>query len=1540
MGTNWSRRLGLAGILTLVGWTSVGVGCAEERAPINQVQADALSKHFFVGASLSDLSDDPEFYMRNTVVDVPYGAAQDGLFTATYAQPLNRVKWEISETTLIARQTYEHIQNSDGNGSQRTNNGQVVAMFNIESHFDIRRSYNPQTGEETNIITENTTDRPWYQREYVRVDWSKNLVTDGYAVDTLSMLGILGGVTWDPESYYISDPSNPDAPLFQQDQGYFDVTTKAFATPQTITTPFGTFPACFLPSDYGGSSVYPVANCNATEVTLRLSFKVVPPTDYEPTDWNGNKMDAFGWFTQDRYGYDRNYGVLDDSWHHFASRYNIWDKSHIDGTQCAADSWRDANGNVQLYKTDGKGNYLTDPKSGLPIVAAANDPNGKPFTLSQIGANVHRDLNNNGTEDECEFFATNNSTQTLLHPGARCDEFSNKCAAPLYERNIKTIPWYYGPNSAPDLFPSTAQALNQWNIAVKRAATIGRMVEANRVGVQYGGEPLDGNSNPVYPSEQDLLNDQATGKPAIPEVFVLCHNPTIPADNPACMPGGKQVTARLGDIRYNIVNIIPTPQTPSPWGIMVDADDPLTGEKVATSVNEWGAVLDIAAQGTEDLLRWINGEITDQQIASGQYLKDWVTASKLGTAQYQPTTLTAQEIKTRLNSIDRSLANLNGLTASDMKNSPPQVRAAAAAATLGNRLGPPLDATFEGQRQAMIGTPWEVQLVTPEGLQAAGLDPSTPVASDPNALSQASPLRGMNPGLNRWIRHMRDVTMENQASCMIEQPEPDALVGMARQAARLYPLPNTSDANYPAEKFGRDQKLHQWIREQFHISVIAHEMGHSMGLRHNFTGSMDALNYHTEYWQLRTRNGQEHFCGYAGRFTDQIDATTPHTNGTDCVGPRWVDPITDTEVNGLVWKWGSSTVMDYPGDQTQDMNTIGFYDKAAMRFGYADVVDIEPDAKNSSRGPNINPSTGLGMDKGGSYTLVLDGFGGIGGQTIGGWHYSTYQDKFNPLGISAAQGCTQQSDPNDPLSATCPGPQLDFVMRRDMSSGEASSAGDVFKFGAAVATALPGQTVAKWAQVASPLPALQGKNGQVRHPYMFGSDEFADIGNVPVFRFDAGADSYEQFQFLISTYENRYIFDNFRRDRTTFSTNVQVHRAEDRYFDKIQGITKSLALLVGLGLDPSDPGSLLPLSLGASDGFAMFVRVLTRPEPGPFAIQVPSQTGLALNYAAAEDANGLIQKPLGDFQVALGSGEGRYLHNDYDYSQGYYWSDYQTQVGSYHEKVRAIYYLTEAYNRFVSNSKQDYIDGRYKNLNYSSLYPNQMRRLFAQLMQNDPMTLGPFVIPPKQVDPNHIVVHVQYMPWEKYDPNVASTVNLDYSAGAVVVDPLIGWEEQYPSLFNAFYYGATTLTMDWVDQMRIFSPGGGDTVSIPANQQIGYVDPATGLDYIARDYGYEVINTAYSTQVAKGSGARMLQYANMLAAQTYQVTATAPNGELTYAVDGNNNPICKVDSLTCQTNAATLRLYSANLDTVRQLGFAFGYGPGGHCDPESPTPCH
>jgi hypothetical protein len=778
---------------------------------------------------------------------------------------------------------------------------------------------------------------------------------------------------------------------------------------------------------------------------------------------------------------------------------------------------------------------------------------------------------------------------------------------------------------------------------------------------------------------------------------------------------------------------------------------------------------------------------------------------------------------------------------------------------------------FEAFRQKMIGTDLETKLVTPHMLQAAGMDPSTPVAGNDSAANTASILRGMNPGLNKWINRQRSVAMEQKGYCDVEQPEPDALVGMARMAQKLYPLPDSKDPNYAAEKLQRDQSLHQWIREQFHVSVIAHEMGHSMGLRHNFTGSIDSLNYKQQYWQLRTRNNQEKAC---------TDVFTPNTDGTKCVGPRWMDPVTEQEVNGLIWKWGSSTVMDYPGDQTQDMNDIGSYDKAAMRFCYGQVVDVDTDATQSN-------------NKGASYIQQLDGFGGISGQSVGGYHYSRYNDQFHIL-----NNCGAQTDPNDPLSAHCDWFKLDYVPMRDMQT--------VDKYSAAV-TAVRPDLVSYW--------AVQPGTKHVRHPYMFGSDEFADIGNMPVFRFDSGADAYEQIQFITTTYENRYIFDNFRRNRVTFSSHGVMSRMMDRYFDKIQSMVKTLGLMVELSSNPSgdesDPGNLMPLALGAPDVMLTFMRAMTRPEPGPYNTPATDASiGQVLPFAGAEDINGMINNPTGAFMIPVGSGDGRFIENDYDYTQGYWWGDYQTKSGSWADKYIGSYYLNEAYNNFISNSEQDYIDGRYKNLNFASLYPDQMRRFEAQYMAGDPETLGPYVnVPSGQL--GNAQPAVMYPAWDQYD----AANGLQYPAGATVIDPLVGWEAQYPALFITWWFGSTNLVSDTQNQLRVWSPGDQGTVDVPKSETNLFRDPVSGVVYAARSYGQEKVNSAVGYQTEKGIAARMLQYADTLAKQAYG----APTGQDVDPITGAQYNVYDVNNVVNPTVAAKLHGYVANLDIAREI---------------------
>src|SRR5689334_21053509 len=87
----------LAGLSLLSLAITGAAGCAEERDPINRVQPNALPKAFFVGADYVGSQDDPEFFARASITDVGYGAAQDGLFTSTYAQPTSVIKWEITE---------------------------------------------------------------------------------------------------------------------------------------------------------------------------------------------------------------------------------------------------------------------------------------------------------------------------------------------------------------------------------------------------------------------------------------------------------------------------------------------------------------------------------------------------------------------------------------------------------------------------------------------------------------------------------------------------------------------------------------------------------------------------------------------------------------------------------------------------------------------------------------------------------------------------------------------------------------------------------------------------------------------------------------------------------------------------------------------------------------------------------------------------------------------------------------------------------------------------------------------------------------------------------------------------------------------------------------------------------------------------------------------------------------------------------------------------------------------------------------------------
>ena len=614
MQAKWLGRIGLAALVFgVVGSSSGMVGCAAERDPINRVQANAIPKSLLVGSDYEGTADDPEFYARSMVVNVPYGeSGSDFLMFTNTINNMAKIKWQIQENFLVGRISFERFNGTDGQGLPTTKdadgkpkaiaeqNGLVVYQFPITGQFDIRRDYNPQTGEEANVVVENATDRPWYQRDYVRVDFSQNLVTTAYDFDTLSLLGVYNGITYSPTNFDIRDPNSPDAPQFDLDNGYFDITNKLFAEPKMLNIWGMTFPGCLLPNIIGGGTE-PVGNCNPNEITVRHSFKKVVDTDYEAAHWDGQKFETYGAFTMNRNGYSQDYGARDEQWKRPISRYNIWERSH----------------------------YYADPEKLTGAISCAADAD-----CSQVPTNV-----------------------APVNGMSKCDTFVGKCTLPFTARKAKAIVWHYSEGSSPEFWEPTRDATEEWDAAMRAAVVSAKYAECKRYGSGECGNPITGN----FADEEDAMylvkeinackrgdiqgKDKTTcdtyaqelgdargyaqsviDVAKMPPMVILCHGPVSEKDPKECGAPGK--VARLGDLRHHLVTNVATVQTNSPWGIMSDSNDPITGEHVAASINVWTHVNHLFSRGLVDTMRYIAGELKTEDITDGKYIDAFAQAAK------------------------------------------------------------------------------------------------------------------------------------------------------------------------------------------------------------------------------------------------------------------------------------------------------------------------------------------------------------------------------------------------------------------------------------------------------------------------------------------------------------------------------------------------------------------------------------------------------------------------------------------------------------------------------------------------------------------------------------------------------------------------------------------------------------------------------------------------------------------------------------------------------------------------------------------------
>ena len=1582
-----------SGVLLLVA-AGLLAACAEERAPINRVQPYALPKAFFIGENYQSVDDDPEFWSQTTLVDVGYGAMQDGLFTSTYAQPMSRLKWQITEDMLIGRAAYERINNSDGKGAVtglKTQNGTIAVAFAISSQFDIVNQYNSTTGEKLNVVEENNYDRPWYEREYIRVDFSKNLMNDSYDFDTASMIGVYGSIEYEPLSYYVSNPQDEEAPYFDFEENYFDITSKVFAKPGLIDLSdlgwgIDNFPSCYLDADFRGGT-FPAGNCNPVEITLRQSFRKVVDNDFAPEVEDGWRFMAFGAFAfAERRGFDRKYGMTDDQFYRFKSTFPIWERNHY-----YAD-WENPTADT-----------MSDP---IPCFTPDTTP---------AGSSPHRDANGNGTEDECEAV-----TAETGFGGSKCDEFKQMCTLPYRARTPKPMAWYYTNGSDKRFYEPSAYAAHQWDASLRSAVATAMYTEcmsealtgttdrdaiaaARDTCTRGEWKPFfgqqDSNDDLLFLSQEmddcrsqrayaDLAGDEDACKSAIkakgdalgaepgvisqaqmPEMIVFCHSP-VQADDPAlCAPEDERLpvdldawmcaearstgnaemlenclaarNVRLGDLRYHVVNVVQTPQTPSPWGIMTSAVDPTTGETIASCTNIWSFVNDFWATRVVDWMRYANGELTTAEVTDGVNVKNWsqaaLAAAKGGVFQ----TMTKKSFDKRIaaaleTTVDpagikgvekqiKSIPNIDK-TLGDLKQQMTGVMASSEVAGENS-------ARYRARMKAVSGTTLEAELMNTDMQQLGGVEGMS--LSD-GVLDMVSPLRGGNPAFHREIERLKQNALGERGMCELEMSDtPVSIVGLSNILQQKFGNFNPEDSDQA--QFNRATKMQNYIMKWSHASVLVHEIGHAIGHRHNFVSSSDAWNYRPQYWALRTN---------ANTLENSTDTmcTDLSATGDNCVGPRWYDPVNQNETDNLIWMWSYSSIMDYAGETTQDFQTIGAWDWAGTRMMYGDSVAVYPleyfeDVGTSYQ--NLHTSERRAMIYG-----KLDNFGGIIG-----FSYNDFQGR--PLSYAALNNYLNLI----PVCETID-PQLYKPSRwNDAEDGAWSPLIDGF------VVSVNGQPTrcrqqqidyVRWTDLGVPTDAgntymrsvsedgtmgwVTDKFKRVRVPYGFASDNWADIGNASVYRHDNGADTYEIFNFLASQQELFSIFDNYRRNRSTFTLSGATSRIMDRYIAKMRdgakglGLQKNFLSIIGGNADISGEGlwnyaaaRWYPENLiSATMVFDHLVRNAQR--PAPVLHGRPMETGLgdASNVLYPMDGDlgpcqGLFTDsctPKGTIpDGAYGTGTnqgfaqmspgGKVVHNMLSDKQGDYDSGFTISAGSYYDKIWMSMMMTESVDNFISESRGDFVDKRYRSVSVADLFPDGYRRWLGNNLTNSAYLKGAHIptnaagVPVTEGNAAD-GLWVDGIGWTKWwsDPveacfpkdgtNVCAAYNL---AGATVdlgeapeysiaIDPELSWEVQKFLVTWTYIYLPENQKHWWRDQMRVW---GSEVLpdDTDLNKKIVFYNP-TGQTYVAERFGREDI---FGLTVEKGIAARVLEYANGLLAKAYVTTPIYSGGSLlpTYA---------------------------------------------------------
>jgi hypothetical protein len=1297
----------------------LAAACGQGPELVDRTQPNFIKK--------SDLTDGT-WYLLDTVVGVP---STSSITFVGYQGQLEKVRFDVQEKHLVAYRSYEFLPGADPSvdraksriGSVVTVDGTPyrgapVAAWPITSHFDRIREYNPATGEQSNVLVENTNDRPWYERDFIRVNWGQQLITNYANLDFgqrpmgefQSYVQPVEGETGDDA--FVADYGDVNG---ARQLRYFDFTVRQYWAPATVDYPgYGAIPYCWM---------NPRIDCRGAEIKVRTSVRRVDEAqvaDYEPLEYDDLLNKKFGFFRMGDYierpTYDRNYGTSLSGRLLYATRHDIWER--------------------------------------------ARDASGRSMAVQ--------------------------------------------------ERMPKPIVYYLSDNFPDELKSSARDVEADWDRAFRRAVAVPR----------------------------GLAPDQVS------QMFYLCENP-VPAGAPSqCGEAGRHV--RIGDLRYSMFNWVDEPQLAGPLGYGPSASDPETGEIVQGVANMYGASVDLYAGSVLQQLDVMTGVISLEDLIAGRDVTDYLADNRNATDPRR---------------LDGPAQASGGLTAD-----PTQPLGSFASTT--PRLRDQLQAfkaqgslpTLKQDRHAVVAT----LIAQNPALEQALLDVpeirAAIVASAPgDAWRQKlqsddafyrSVARETLLRFDQFERlHRARFQVAERESIWLAEFSDDALAGMAKELkeffeARKLELQAQGKSDAEAAALAKSE-VYDRVRNAIMRSVGAHEIGHTVGLHHNFAGSFDALNYHDQFWNLRKSTiGVMTATNRVFPFTPQdlVDASEP----------------TQAQLEGGMPSYAYASLMDYSARFALTSHGLGKYDDAAVLFAYSGgpqpgwVEVFQQTRANTDPQAYLNPNVDVPttndaksiVARGAHVEIPLamvEHFTTIDRLYSDRFHYTTLPFHFadrpsswTPASFEAAlnQGVQRiQQRTYRPWSE-----MKDFYALIDERAQQ-------YQLDATWFYELDSERART---IVAPVAAGQ----PVEVPYMYCSGW--EVGAVlPCNVYDSGADYYELTRDWIDRHAEYYPFTNFRRDRVFFRPFDVMSSKFSRYTSNLPNVymhwlfnlywyqfyygfsTEEMESFFGRG----DPIFQNYWTMAVVDGVNYLLAELSTPSAGYVGKRVDTGRWVHLTEnkpsnerfsSADEDALRTAlttgTSPAYSEIAYLPRGPGRNMYTTFD-TDGYDFYGRVNEVGHFWDQYGALQALTTYEASFLGVDSES--DQTRFWLPYFMTFRDELSETVSGVWLEDNARYASTLV--NQAGGIADVRRPAFVRAENYISGFVYPTPQQVGGGTEMIEASPTWSTRFWAQYLGMAYFSGNLELDFAQQNQVFRLGSGESVTPAAGYAVvSFADPFGG----------------------------------------------------------------------------------------------------------------